>query len=185
MVYGLVIAVSSGVLMLALSSLSRNSRYVGLFWLGLWIISGMTSTILQGVDQSQRMHEQYASRNANAAQNAAPIRPGPPGARQAPAFARSSADDFAVKQLEASKSDWRPTVSYTQNLSRVGRQLLGTNVAWDKLSELQPPGIREQFLLLHKGQQFPWYWSAGVLAGLFGLSVCILNFRIKSLDRLK
>ena len=33
--------------------------------------------------------------------------------------------------------------------------------------------------------QFPWYWSAAVLVGLFGLSACILNFRIKSLDRLR
>ena len=35
--YGLVIAVSAGLLMLALSSLSRNSRYVALFWMGIWI----------------------------------------------------------------------------------------------------------------------------------------------------
>ena len=26
------------------------------------------------------------------------------------------------------------------------------------------------------GPQYPWYWSAAVLAGLFGLSACILNF---------
>jgi hypothetical protein len=31
----------------------------------------------------------------------------------------------------------------------------------------------------------PWYWSAGVLAGLFGLSLCILTTRVKSLDRLR
>jgi hypothetical protein len=35
------------------------------------------------------------------------------------------------------------------------------------------------------GNQYPWYWSAVVLAGLFVLSVGILNFSIKSLDRLK
>jgi hypothetical protein len=34
------------------------------------------------------------------------------------------------------------------------------------------------------GPQFPWYWSAGVLVGLFGLSACILNL-VKSLDKLK
>ena len=33
--------------------------------------------------------------------------------------------------------------------------------------------------------QFPWEWSAGVLAGLLGLSTCILTLRVKSLDRLK
>ncbi len=31
----------------------------------------------------------------------------------------------------------------------------------------------------------PWYWSAAVLAGIFGLSLCILTSRVKSLDRLK
>ena len=92
---------------------------------------------------------------------------------------------YAARQLEAAKSDWRPMVSYTENLARVGRELLGTNAAWTKLSELQPPGQREFFLLRNRGQDFPWYWSAGVLAGLFLLSAGILNFRIKSLDRLK
>ena len=33
--------------------------------------------------------------------------------------------------------------------------------------------------------RFIGLWSAAVLAGLFGLSVCILNFRVKSLDRLR
>ena len=186
MAYGLVIAVSSGVLMLALSSLSRNSRYVGLFWLGLWIISGMTSFILQKADQSQQMHAQYAARDAVAVQGSAPGRPGPPGARPPQILNRGrNLEEVVAQQLEASKADWRPLVSYTANLSRVGHQLLGTDKAWDKLSELQPAYIRDQFLLSNKGEQFPWYWSASVLAGLFGLSVCILNFRIKSLDRLK
>jgi hypothetical protein len=35
------------------------------------------------------------------------------------------------------------------------------------------------------GPQYPWYWSAAVLTGLGALAICILNFRIKSLDRLK
>jgi hypothetical protein len=50
---------------------------------------------------------------------------------------------------------------------------------------LQPLGQREFFLLRNRGQDYPWYWSAGVLAALFLLSAGILNFRIKSLDRLK
>ena len=33
--------------------------------------------------------------------------------------------------------------------------------------------------------QYPWYWSATVLTVLFGLSVCLLNYRVRSLDRLK
>jgi hypothetical protein len=33
--------------------------------------------------------------------------------------------------------------------------------------------------------QFPWYWSAGALAGVWLLSVFVLSRRVKSLDRLK
>src|SRR6516225_3045821 len=45
-VYGLVITVSVGTLMLALSSLSRRSLYVGIAWFGLWWISGAVGGIL-------------------------------------------------------------------------------------------------------------------------------------------
>ena len=45
--YGLVIALSAGLLILALSSLSRNSRYVALFWLGIWFVTGTVSGVLR------------------------------------------------------------------------------------------------------------------------------------------
>ena len=38
-VYGMVIVVSAGTLMLAMSSLSRRSLYVGLAWIGVWLIT--------------------------------------------------------------------------------------------------------------------------------------------------
>ena len=184
MAYGLVIAVSSGVLMLALSSLSRNSRYVGLFWLGIWIISSMTAGILGLVEENQRRRDAYiAAASANPPPQAPPRQP---GGRSGPRMnVGPSAETFFAQQLEASKTDWRPLLSYTANLSRVGRQMLGTTAAFEKLGDLQPPGMREMYLYSVMGPQYPWYWSAGVLAGLFGLSVCILNFRIRSLDRLK
>jgi hypothetical protein len=87
--------------------------------------------------------------------------------------------------LREAKTDWRPLLSYTANLRRVGQQLLRTDKAWETLSELKPPDQRDRFLLEWAGAQYPWYWSAAVLAGFFGLSACILNFRVKSLDRLK
>jgi hypothetical protein len=33
--------------------------------------------------------------------------------------------------------------------------------------------------------RYPWYWSATELTVLLGLSVCLLNYRVRSLDRLK
>jgi ABC-2 type transport system permease protein len=158
-VYGLVIALSAGLLMLALSSLTRNSRYISLMWFAVWIGSLAVSGILESANQQHRRH-------------------------QARSMAQGNIDELLAAEREASRNNWRPLVSYTANLSRVGRQLVGTDAAWERLSELQPPGRRGLFLA-QSGPQHPWYWSAAVLAALIGLSACILNFRIKSLDRLK
>jgi ABC-2 type transport system permease protein len=179
--YGVLIAVASGLLMLALSSLSRNSRYVGLFWIGLLIMSSTVAGILNLIDMEQRRREAYTA--AAAAQQAQANRGGPAGGRQGPRF--GGQEEYLKSEIEASKSNWRPLVSYTQNLSRMGRTLLRTDAAWMKISELQPPGMREVMQANFLGPQFPWYWSAGVLTALFGLSACILNFRIRSLDRLR
>lgn len=160
-IYGLVIAVSAGTLMLALSCLSRNSRYVALFWLVIWLVSSAVAGILTSVDQHQSRHRARA------------------------AGLDTSSEEYLAQQQQAGKEDWRPLVSYTSNLSRIGRQLLGTDAAWIRLGEAQPPGQQSRFLLRRLGPQHPWYWSAAVLAGLFGLSLGILNLSIKSLDRLK
>jgi ABC-2 type transport system permease protein len=159
--YGLVIAISAGLLILALSSLSRNSRYIALLWLGIWFVTSSVSTVLGIIDQEEQRH----------AARAEGINP-----RNAP---------FLNSQLEASKTDWRPLISYTTNLSRIGLELLGTDAAWQKMSKLQPAQTRSRFLLRFGGWQFPWYWSALVLVGLLGISACILNLSVKSLDRLK
>ncbi len=91
-----------------------------------------------------------------------------------------------MSELELSKNDWRPLVSYAANLSRLGQALLGTNDTWRRLSNLSPdPESRDRVLSTFAGPEFPWYWSAAVLLALFGLSTCILNLSIKSLDRLK
>jgi ABC-2 type transport system permease protein len=160
--YGLVIAVSAGMLMLALSSLSRNSRYVALLWMGIWILTSTVSLVLVTIHQEQRQHEA--------------------GVRSRVFWAD---EKYLNAEIEAAKSDWRPLISYTANLARVGERLLGTNAAWERLGQLAPAGQRSQFLLQLMGNQHPWYWSAAVLAALLVLSACILKFSIKSLDRLK
>jgi ABC-2 type transport system permease protein len=166
--FGLVIALSAGTLMLALSSLSRNSRYVALMWLGIWALSGATATILQAVDYDQRRHE--FNRELGDVSNE---------------VRRNRSADFQEQSLEFAKTDWRPLVSYTANLSRIGQHLLGTQASWERLGQLQPGNRKAQFLRNNSGATYPWYWSAAMLAGLFGFSTCLLNFRIKSLDRLK
>jgi ABC-2 type transport system permease protein len=160
-VYGLTIAVSAGTLMLALSCLSRNSRYVALLWLVIWLVSSAVAGILTSVEHHQSRHRARA------------------------AGLNTSSEEFLTELQRDGRDDWRPLFSYTANLSRIGRQLLGTDAAWIRLSQAQPRGQQSRFLLNRLGPQHPWYWSAAVLVGLFGLSVGVLNFSIKSLDRLK
>ncbi len=86
--YGVVIAVSAGTLILALSALSRNSRIVGLFWVGLWFVSSVIASMLN----TAYMFEQRRS--------------------------GEGASSFFAAQLDA--KNWRPLLSYTANLSRIG-----------------------------------------------------------------
>ena len=111
-------------------------------------------------------------------------------------------------ERESLKTDWRPLFSYTANLSRLGEAILNTDAAWVQIGRAyerrraqlesmsgmsagpwttvtvrNPPtsvSLAEYWL-----PQYPWTWSAAVLAGLWGLSLCILSTRVKSLDRLR
>jgi ABC-2 type transport system permease protein len=185
--YGLVIIASSGMLILALSCLSRSSRWVALFWLCLWIVSGSASAILENIHQwqeSQTLREEAAAERESTPEpqeRKERVRQQISGRAERQALR----DKLVAMQLEASKTDWRPLLSYTANLSRVGRQLLGTDDCVRKLSDLQPAEMRTQFLAMWSGPQYPWSWSAGVLAGIVGLSAWILSFSVRSLDRLR
>ena len=184
-VYGLIIALSAGLLMLALSALSRNSRYVALLWVGIWFVSGIVSSILQNVDSEQRRYAYFRQINEP-----------PVDVRRDPSHRshfeqrrenwERARTNYRLAELEFSKHDWRPLVSYTSNLSRLGRQLLKTDETWQNISQFQQdPEARRELLATNMGPQYPWYWSAAVLAGLFGISAWILNSSVKSLDRLK
>jgi ABC-2 type transport system permease protein len=188
--YGIVMCLSAGLFILALSSLSRNSRYVGLFWLAVWFVSSIVGTVLEGVNREHRMHQMYRRQmEAERAQNQVPPARNPEEhqkqMRAQQETRRRLLAEIQQQEREAARSDWRPLVSYTANLSRIGNRWLGTNRSWERLSQNVPEEDRDRYLLEHLGSEYPWYWSAIVLLVLFGISVCILNFRVKSLDRLK
>jgi ABC-2 type transport system permease protein len=158
--YGIIISLSGGILVLALSSLSRNSRYVAAFWIALILVGHVVSSVLEEVHRHELLRSQESS-------------------------SFTTEDDQVAHALEASKSDWRPLVSYTANLSRLEQNLLGVESCWERISETWPAPGRQRFQALVSGPQYPWYWSAIVLASLFALSAWILKKQIKSLDRLK
>jgi ABC-2 type transport system permease protein len=211
--YGLVIVASAGTLMLALSSLSRRSLYVGIAWVGLWVVGGAVAGVLTGVEQDTIRRDIMQEELAGA------------GLGDPPKWAGKSDDEWKryweeyerVRERaqpridrargEAARSDWRPLCSYTANLERLGEELLGSDAAWVRVgravaapqaalgrvfpfgrprgARAAAPEVNERRLADQYVPQYPWVWSAGILAGLLGLSVCTLSARVRSLDRLR
>ncbi len=237
LLYGMIITLSAGTLMLALSSLSRRSIYVAIAWAGFCFLTLTVSGILIGI----RVH---ADQRAIVRETMAPWladHPPPDGIEirdDMPVFPRGRVRDADLKALPPDElareqwrrewsnaynqadthaeekagehvmalADWRPVIGYTHNLDRIGDALLNVDAAWVTIGKslprasvapvlaikvkghmprglLQPPNERR--LAETMVWQFPWYWSAGVLGGLWLLSVLVLSSRIKSLDRLK
>jgi ABC-2 type transport system permease protein len=212
-VYGLVIVVSAGTLMLALSSLSRRSLYVGIAWVGLWIISSAVATVLFGIHRDSLFRairqEEVAARNIEP--NAVPVDPDEPPMEHGGRRRDVSGEQWQrinqrveLAESKAAPTNWRPLCSYTANLQRLGEALLGTDAAWVEIGRaievpraaLKPflgrgrpdeesAPINNRRLADQLVPQYPWIWSAGVLLGLLGLSIWTLSTRVKSLDRLK
>ena len=182
--YGLLIVLSAGTLMLALSSLSRNSRYVSGFWIGVWFISSILAGVISEVRSEAAVPPPRVFVQVSGSPRADKSGPGRAGPGQ-PKAVRQDFQDWRLARAEFASRDWSPLFSYTKNLNRVGRVLLDTDTAWDKIGQLIPQPQRDFIVAEQKGPQFPWVWSAGVLAGLAGISLWILTSRVKSLDRLK
>jgi ABC-2 type transport system permease protein len=236
--YGLLITLSTGPFILALSSLSRRSLYVGIAWFGLWSISGTVAVILTElrIESMQReahereltawvhdnppppgiqMHGYYPAMHYDSETRRMKLTGVEPGHEEE---ARLWMDEWSQVNAEAwdkarnagataTRGDWRPLCSYTANLERLGEGLLNTDAAWVQIGGAwerarqmvparmfggprrrgpsRPEPINERRLADMYVPQYPWTWSAGVLAGLLGLSVWTLSFRVKSLDRLR
>ncbi len=165
--FSLVVILSTGMLMLAISSLSRNSRIVTLSFLGFWFISsglsglmavlakdvkwaagmGYTSNLIKLCDELIHLepaHQQYAKLEAQIKQMQKQMQQANPMAGMATRTSpRRTSNEFAVRMDN-------------------GR---------DETAPIRMPQ--------------PWYVAAGILVGLFGLSLWTLTTRVKSLDRLK
>lgn len=196
-VYGLVIMASVGPLMLALSSLSRRTLYVGIAWAGLWIISAMLASMLENVQHVTLLHE-IARAELGVHSSGTPLRH-----RQIYAGGRWQTVQERLEEAEAQAAprNWRPLCSYTANLQRLGEALFDTDAAWVKMGRAVavPQAALRPLLGRPSGRtagadrrladrlvpQYPWIWSAGVLAALLGISLWTLSIRVKSLDRLR
>ena len=236
--YGIVVTFSAGLLVLALSSLTRNSRYVAVIWAGFWLITLGVSALLTEVhhEQLQRRFLNTGDRLQRIDREIALLDGQQPGEMRPPIVgivpkphpqkeAQERLDQLRKEQArilgasgndnpnayeEEQRADWRPLISYSGNLQRIGYALLGSRDAWEKVdlvrgTRFQGGNVQNvphdpQFhgnvphnALANQGESlaskmvpsYPWYWSALILLGLGGLSVWILNTRVKNLDRLR
>jgi ABC-2 type transport system permease protein len=148
--YGLVITLSAGTLMLALSSLTSRSLYVGIAFAGLWIISSSVGSIMTGIHgESLRRSIMQEEMTKWVAEHPPPpdvqmqgIWPqmGRPQADQKEAAERWYRDYRDASQMawaqgqqaqaEAASEDWRPLCSYGGNLGRMADLFLDADAAW-------------------------------------------------------
>jgi ABC-2 type transport system permease protein len=222
---GLVMTVSAGLFILALSSLTRNSRYVAVAFAGIWIVSGFASHALEQVNRhhterqafvaDQRMpqlHAELADVNRRLGQGPGPRQPQVVKDPQEHLRLLGRREELVREQQQlmnrhwaegqteydqAQRGDWRPLLSYTANLQRIGVALLGSRAAWEKVDELRDARIREMMAqgggFYYRGESlasrmtpsYPWWWSGAILLVLAVASVVVLNARVKSLDRLR
>jgi ABC-2 type transport system permease protein len=180
--YGLVIVLSAGMLMLAISSLSRKSLYVALMWFGLWLISAHLALALGGTVRGEWCPLVSYTGNLQ--------RVG--GALLDTRSAWQRLDDLAQAaqhKVQAQMGNFGRTDAMGPHMPAPGAQQPQPPLPGGQQPMQQPPQMRTQpvgpRLTEFAGDAYPWSWSAGVLAGLFGLSLWILTSRVKSLDRLK
>jgi ABC-2 type transport system permease protein len=166
LLYGVVVLFSTGTLMLAISSLSRNSRYVGIMWVGVWVLSGLGATVL---DQSIRRdwcpllsYTRNLSRVREASLDSA------------------TAWNKVNSLFRAGNNMIRSSGPRAFRRPPGGR---GGLFAGPPRPPAPPPDVPSAPRA--PADSYPWQWSAAVLAGLGALSLCVLATRVRSLDRIR
>lgn len=161
--YGAIVVVSMGALMLALSSLSRNSRYVAAMWVGLFIVGDMTSQALErSVGEKWCPMVSYANLLASVRE-------------------KMLGTDEAWKQLTAVFQ-----VADDPRARFIRAQVEAQAKAQEKAREGEGGRRNRPRRFQRETRPLPpWDWSALALGGLVVVSAGILSTRVRSLDRLK
>jgi ABC-2 type transport system permease protein len=174
--YSAIVVVSAGLLMLAFSSLSRNSRYVGAMWLGFWFVSSMTSGVLQETVRAEWCPLVSYTRNLNRVRDAL--------LDAGPAWDRiTSLSQVSPREMRGPMGGLGP-FGPGRRRGRFGQgppppprsadaEATGSQAAEARSRSPWAPAT------------YPWQWSAGVLAGLAVASVLVLTTRVRGLDRLR
>ena len=173
--FGAIVVVSAGLLMLAFSSLSRNSRYVGALWLGFWAISSVAAGVLEGTVGAEWCPLVSYTRNLNRIRDAL--------------LDAGTAWDRVASLGEVGQREIRGAMP-------IGPFGPGRRARRDRMAPpVPPPPPTAEELAAGPSRRpprspfapadYPWQWSAGVLAGLAAASVLVLATRVRGLDRLR
>lgn len=192
--YGLIVAFVCGVIMLALSSLSRNSRLVATMWALLWIVTGMVAQVLgESLNRDGAQHPWDVVSFTN---NLHRVRE--------EMLDTASAHDQLVNMIAKAEQTARMMESAAMMAGQGGffggqsgaRGPFGIRPR-PKEGGLPPPAPpppdprsararRRQIRVLESlVSPYPWVWSAGILTALSVASILVLSTRVKSLDRLR
>jgi ABC-2 type transport system permease protein len=168
--FGAIVVVSAGLLMLAFSSLTRNSRYVGAMWVGFCLISSVAAGVLQGTVGAEWCPLVSYTNNLNRVRDAL---------------------------LDAGTA-WDRITSLSEVGPRhfpggMGMGPFGPGRSGPRFGLVPPESgdepAAEDFTPPPRSAwappTYPWQWSAGVLAGLAVASLLVLTTRVRGLDRLR
>jgi ABC-2 type transport system permease protein len=179
--FSAIVVVSAGTLMLAISSLSRNSRVVGVIWIGVWVLSGVASTLLYQAIQKDWCP--LISYTANLTRVRDGLLDSESAWQKATTLFQASRDKMGGMSAGRGPSGRRGRgVGFTFGLSPRRAPLAPgpPEPSEPPVPDGQPPDVPRALTA-----SYPWQWSAGVLAGLAVLSLWVLTTRVRSLDRLR
>lgn len=179
LLFSVVATVASGLVMLAFSSLSRNSRYVSMMFFGFWLLTNIMAGSLYGILRTedwplaisftrnlQRIEEKVL--NTDAAWD-----------KLGDALKLSR----MISERQAQLMPFRAFNPRNSNPSSRGQPPAQP----EKRMAVELVSVNGQVVERSTGFRsiYPWQWSAAIIFGLGVLSLCVLMFRVKSLDRLR
>ncbi|GIW88144.1 MAG: hypothetical protein KatS3mg108_2468 [Isosphaeraceae bacterium] len=188
--YGLLVALVCGLVMLALSSLSRNSRLVAMMWAGLWLISGMISQSVGSSlrHQDQRRPWEIISFTHNLHRVRQALLDTEAAHRQLQDLltqAQKAAEAAASGELPGGLSSLPPPSQPRGPLARLFRPRRPPTHP-ELTQRIRSSAVEQNETLRNLlVSPYPWTWSAAVLGGLSLASIGVLSTRVRSLDRLK
>ncbi|AMV36499.1 ABC transporter permease [Planctomyces sp. SH-PL62] len=165
--FSLVVTVSTGLLMLAFSSLSRHSRFVTAMWLGVWMLGGAAADALSGSVGREWVPLVSYSADLSSVRDA---------------LFDSDAEWERLRKLFRASQD--AMLNGAGSIGPEGRRR-GFPFPFGPPRPPRPPEPPPSAGEDPASRRPPWTWSAGVLAGLGVASIVVLSTRVRSLDRLK